>query len=87
MIVLRGKEGGRDGERGGGGGGGAAGGVSLFNYQPHLPNPHLTGLTPTGLVEPARQPAGCLFPASLTDRIFIACMEHSSSQTASLSRY
>lgn len=77
VIVLRGREGRRDGERGGGGAGGGGGGGSLFHYLPHLPNPHLTGLTTAGLVEPARQPAGCLFPASLTDRIFIACLEHS----------
>lgn len=60
-----------EGEGGGGGG-------SLFHYLPHLPDPHLTDLTPAGLAEPARRPAGCLFPASLTDRIFIVSMQHSS---------
>lgn len=46
VIVLSGKEGIWDGERGEEGGGGSAGGVSLFNYQPHLPNPPPDRLDP-----------------------------------------
>lgn len=49
--------------------------ISLTCLSPLYPHPQQTW--PPGLVEPARQPAGCLFPASVTDRIFIACMERS----------
>lgn len=51
--------------------------ISLTCPRPLSPRPQQTW--PPGRVEPARQPAGCLFPASVTDRIFIACTEHSSS--------